>query len=70
MPLDSEQGTFFAEDLDALSALTHMEIAVEGVLQLRFYDHLAVALAGPSLERVWLQRLVAQETIRDPQAPI
>ena len=48
---------FFAEDLDALSALTHLEVESAGQLQFRSYDNFGVNLPGPALDAAWLKSL-------------
>lgn len=54
---------FFAQDLDALSALIHVEIEVAGELQFRSYDSLSINLPGPMLTPEWQHALVQKGII-------
>jgi hypothetical protein len=48
---------FFANDLNALSALIHLEVESAGQLQLRSYDGFGINLLSLALDSQWLSDL-------------
>lgn len=55
---------FFAYDVDALSALVHLEVHSGGQLQFRSYDSFEVIILGPALDTRWLGKLIARGIVQ------
>ncbi len=54
---------FLANDMEALSALLHLEVEVSGQLQFCAYDHFAVLILGDALTQPWLAGLAEQKIV-------
>lgn len=55
---------FFAYNLDALSALIHLEVKSAGMLQFRSYDSFEVIILGPALDSRWVRKLTARGIVQ------
>ena len=55
--------SFLSGDMDALSALIHLEVEKQGQLQFQAYDSFSVNLPGPDLDDRWLSALAERGII-------